>query len=50
MNSLSTALIIQIGLCVILFGLLFYFMIKNSELKKEISAKIKNTTTIESED
>jgi len=50
MNSLSTALIIQIVLCVILFGFLFYFMSKNSELKKEISSKTKNSTTKGSED
>ncbi|MCH7519178.1 MAG: hypothetical protein ACE10J_02930 [Thermodesulfobacteriota bacterium] len=50
MNSLSTALIIQIVLCVILFGILFYLMIKNSELKKELSSKIKNPPTKGSED
>ena len=50
MSSLSTALIFQIVLCVILFGFLFYFMTKNSELKKEIRAKLKNSTTHSSED
>lgn len=50
MGSLSTALIVQIVLCVVLFGLLFYFMIKNSELKKELNSKTKNSTTMESED
>ena len=39
MSSLTTALIIQIGICVILFAFLFYFMAKNSELKKEIEEK-----------
>ena len=50
MSNLSTALIFQIVLCVILFGFLFYFMTENSELKKEISSKIKNSTTDASED
>ncbi|MCK5391020.1 MAG: hypothetical protein KAJ31_01195 [Deltaproteobacteria bacterium] len=50
MGSLSTALIVQIVLCVVLFGFLFYFMIKNSELKKEIDSKINNSSTKGSED
>lgn len=43
MSSLSEALIIQIILCAVLFGFLFYFMAKNSELKKEIESKTKNS-------
>lgn len=50
MNSLSTALIVQIGLCVILFGFLFYFIMKNAALKKEIQSKIQNSTTMKNEE
>ena len=39
MSSLSTVLIIQILFSVVLFAFLFYFMAKNSELKKEIESK-----------
>ncbi len=45
MNALSEALIIQVILVAILFGFLFYFMSKNSELKKEIESKRKNSST-----
>ncbi|MEM7007550.1 MAG: hypothetical protein AAF462_00275 [Thermodesulfobacteriota bacterium] len=44
MSSLSQALIIQIVICIVLFGFLFYFMIKNAQLKKEIHSKIKNSS------
>lgn len=39
MSSLSTALIIQILFSVVLFVFLFYFMTKNSELKKKLNRK-----------
>lgn len=48
MSSLSTALIIQILFSIVLFGFLFYFMAKNSELKKEIESK-KNSRNNSSE-
>ncbi|MGB2692996.1 MAG: hypothetical protein WBB48_00510 [Thermodesulfobacteriota bacterium] len=48
MSSLSTALIIQILFSVVLFVFLFYFMTKNSELKKQIESK-KNSITKSSE-
>lgn len=49
MNDLSTAMIIQILFSIVLFAFLFYFMAKNSELKKEIESKKssrKNTSEV----
>lgn len=50
MSDLNTAMIIQILFSAVLFAFLFYFMSKNSALKKEIKARTNNSKTKTSED
>lgn len=42
MNTLVSAFLIQLLLCAILFVLIFYFAVRNAELKKEIEPRSEN--------
>ena len=50
MSDLNTAMTIQVLFSVVLFAFLFYFMSKNTALKKEIESRTKNSNTNASED
>ncbi len=42
MNTLVSAFLIQLLLCAILFALIFYLVVSNTELKKEIESQSEN--------
>ena len=45
MNTLVSAFLIQLVLCAVLFGMLYYFVAANARLKKEIEAERLKATT-----
>ena len=49
MNTLQSALIIQIGLAAVTFIMLFYLVSKDADLKKEIEEETENTKSTPSD-